>query len=140
MFVTAFIKVRPTCPCSYPQPDQSSPLSPSHFLKIHFNIILISTPWSCKWSLSLRYPHQTLHAISISSIHETRPARLIFIDLITRIILGEEWCGLCGQIILIAKLAVAQLLVRPTASDRSKVITQTKRDTLVLQVGGCAWG
>jgi hypothetical protein len=24
--------------------------------------------------------------------------------------------------------------------DRSKVMTQTKRDTLVLQVGGLAWG
>ena len=39
-----------------------------------------------------------------------------------------------------AMLAVAQLLVRPPASDRSKVITQTKRDNLVLQVEGCAWG
>jgi len=24
--------------------------------------------------------------------------------------------------------------------DRSRVMTQTKRDTLVLQVGGLAWG
>jgi len=37
-------------------------------------------------------------------------------------------------------LAVAQLLIRPPASDRSKVITQTKRDNLVLHIGGCAWG
>ena len=32
------------------------------------------------------------------------------------------------------------LLVRPPTPDRSKVMTQTKRDTLVLQVGGFGMG
>jgi len=42
--------------CPYPEPDQSSPRHPSHLLKIHLNTILLSTPGSYKWSLSLRLP------------------------------------------------------------------------------------
>ena len=41
MFITAFTK---PATCAYFEPGQSSPCSPSHIMKIHFNIILPSMP------------------------------------------------------------------------------------------------
>ena len=49
-------KLSSTCP--YPEPDQSSPCLPSHFLNIHFNISLPSTSRTSKWCLLLRSPHR----------------------------------------------------------------------------------
>jgi hypothetical protein len=49
--------------------------------------------------------------------------------------LSWEW-GLSAPETLRAMLAVAQLLVGPPRPDRSRGRSQTKRDTLVLQVGG----
>jgi hypothetical protein len=40
--------------CSYPEPDRSNPCQPSHFSKIHWNIILQYMPGPSKWSPSLR--------------------------------------------------------------------------------------
>ena len=63
--------------CPHPEPDQSSPCSPSHFLKIHLNIILPSTLGSRKWTLALRFPHQTpVHASPIlHTRHMPRPSQ-----------------------------------------------------------------
>jgi hypothetical protein len=43
--------------CLYPEPDQSSP-RPQMFLKVQFNIIVLSPTRSSKWCLSLRFPNQ----------------------------------------------------------------------------------
>ena len=62
----------------------------SHLLKIHLNIILKFTSGSPMWSLSLRFSHQNLVYISALLHSATCPAHLLLLDLITRIMFGEE--------------------------------------------------
>ena len=69
-------------------------MSPSHFLRIHFNIIFPSNLGCCKLSLSLRFFHLNLDALLISPICATCSARLILRGLITRIIFGEVYRSL----------------------------------------------
>jgi hypothetical protein len=55
--------------------------NPSHFVKIHINI-LPSTPGSSKWSPSLRFPQHPVYTSSLP-VHATCPAYLILLDLTT---------------------------------------------------------
>src|SRR5215469_3642839 len=59
------------CPPPVPILSPLHPISnPSHFLKIHLNIILPSTSGSPQWYLSLRFPQQNL--VHTSPLPHTR--------------------------------------------------------------------
>jgi hypothetical protein len=73
----------------------------SHFLNIHFNIFLLSKPVSSKWSLSLRFLHQNPVYVSPLPTRVTCPAHFIFLDLITRTIVGEKYRSLSSLCILL---------------------------------------
>jgi len=72
------------CPTPAPILNQLNPVHTptSHFLKIHHNIILPSTPGSPKWPLSVRFPHQ--NPTFASPLPHTCYMHLILLDFITR--------------------------------------------------------
>ena len=47
--------------CSHLERDQSTPCHHNDFLKIHFNVTLLSTSGSSKWFFSIRLSARTLH-------------------------------------------------------------------------------
>jgi len=67
--------------CSYPEPDQSSPVSLSaDFLKIHFNFTFTSTPGASMWSLFLILPHQNyMHLSCTPHVPYAPPISFFFI-------------------------------------------------------------
>ena len=89
------------CPPPIPILSQLDPVHTptSHFLKIHLNIILPSTPGSPKCSLSLRSPHQNpVYASPLPPYTLHVPVQLILLDFITRTILGEDYRSLSSSL------------------------------------------
>ena len=84
------------CPQPIPTLSQIDPVHApkSHFLNIHINIILPSTPGSFKWYLSFRFPIKTLYTPLLFPVRSTCPAHLILLYFIIRIIMGGEYRSL----------------------------------------------
>jgi hypothetical protein len=103
-FITAFTSARHLS-LSWASSIQSITAT-SHFLKIHLNIILPSTPGSPQCSLFFRFPHQNpLHA-SPHTRYMPRPS--LFLDFITRTILGEEYRSLSSEFCFLHSLLIRE--------------------------------
>ena len=88
-----------------------------HFLKIHFYIILPSTPGSSKWSLSIRFPHQNPVYTSPLPIRAICPAHHIFLEFITRTICGEQYRSLSSPLCSFLHSPVTSSLLGPKFSS-----------------------
>ena len=101
------------CPPSFRILTQLDPVHSltSHFLKIHLNIILPSTPGSSKWSLSFMFPHQ--NSVYTSPLRATCPSHLILLDLIIRTLLGDEYRSVSSSLCSFIHYAVTSSLLGP---------------------------
>ena len=110
-FITTFTSARHLS-LSWANSIQSM-LPTSHFLNIHLNIILPSTPGSSKWSLSFRFPTKAFYKPLLSPIHAKCPAHLFIIDLITKMILDEQYRALSSSLCSFLHSPVTSSLLGP---------------------------
>ena len=83
------------CLLSYINPFHYSPFC---LFKVHINIILPSTSGFSKWFFPSGLHTKTLYTSLVSPIPATWSAHLILLDLITRIIFGEQYRSLSSSL------------------------------------------
>ena len=100
--------------CPYPEPDQSNPCPQCHFLKTHFNI---KPPHLClglpRGLFPTGFPTKTLYTPLPSHISSTCPAHLILLDLVTWLIICEEYRSLSSSLCSFLHSPVTSFLVGP---------------------------
>ena len=84
----------------------------SHLLKIHLNIILLSTPGSPKWPLSLRFPHQNLE-YTFPITHTRYMPRPSHLDFITQTILSDKYRPLSSSLCSFIHFLITSSLLGP---------------------------
>ena len=110
--------------CLYPERDQSSPWTPWYFLKFRLNILPF-TSGSSKWPLSLSPPPPPPKALYVHLLSPKRvmcPAHLILLDLITRLIFGEEFSTLSSLLCSFQHSPVTSLSYAQIYSKRNTAI------------------
>ena len=143
------LQVPVTCP--YPESDRSSPCPTYHFLKIHLNIILPSTPGYRKGLFPSGFPTKTPYTPLLYPTRATCPAHLILLDFITRTIVGKEYKSLSSSLYRFLHSPVTSSLLGPNiffnalfsdtlslrsslnVSDQVSQPYQTKGDTSYLK-------
>jgi len=80
--------------CPYPEPDQTSPCSPSHILEIHLNIILLFICLCLQVGL---FPSGPSIPVPSPPIHATCLAHPILPDFIAHKIFGEAYRSLSSS-------------------------------------------
>ena len=102
------------------------PTTPSHFLKIHLNIIFPSTSGSPQWLFPSGFPTKTLCTSLPSPIRATCHAHLILLDFTTRTILGKEYRSLRFSLCNFLHFPVTSSLLGPNTLLKHPILKHSQ--------------